>query len=107
MAKNHDRAARLIAKKVGAEYDSKRSPDIRGKERRVEIKTTTAEITKAIKQLGGGQSKKKYVSLPKREHEKAREKLAGSGIGLMDHKGKTTKQPRRKKKIVATNLGNV
>jgi len=97
MAKSHDRAARLTAKKLGAEYDPKRSPDIRGREYRAETKSRASEIPKAIRQLGGGQAKKKYITLPKREHVSTREKLEGSGIGLIDYKGQTTKRARRSK----------
>ena len=94
MAKNHERAAHLIAKKLGGDYNSKRSPDVRSREKRVEVKSYAAEIPKAMKQLGGGQ-KKKYVALPQREQAKAKEKLRGSGIGLMNHKGQITKRARR------------
>jgi len=96
MAEKHEQVAQRLARKLGTQYDPKRSPDIRGKNVRIEVKSKACEIPKAIEQLGGGQSKKKYVCLPKNEHEDAKRLLEGSGIGLLDYKGNCTKRPRRK-----------
>ena len=96
MAKAHDAAARKIAKKLGATYNPKKSPDVRGSNGRAEVKSNAAEIPKALRQLGGG-SGRAYVALPKPEHPKALKKLAGLKTGLMDHKGKIAKRSTRKR----------
>ena len=97
MAKLHDRAARRIAKKLGGKYDPKRSPDVKGNRGRAEVKSTVAEIPKALRQLGGGPGPA-YVALPKSEHSKAKKRLAGLKTGLMDHHGNITKRSTRKPK---------
>ena len=96
MTRKHEQVAQRLARKLGTEYDPKRSPDIRAKNVRIEVKSEACEIPKAIEQLGGGQLKKKYVCLPKNEHENAKRLLKGSGIGLLDYRGNCTKRPRRK-----------
>ena len=96
MAEEHEQAAKRLARKLGTQYHPKLSPDIRGKNIRIEVKSKASEIPKAIEQLGGGQLRKKYVCLPKNEHENAKRLLKGSGIGLLDYRGNCTKRPRRK-----------
>lgn len=91
MAKKHDQAARVAAKKLGGQYDPTASPDVKGKQGRAEVKTRAPEIPKAKQQLGTRPGKA-YVVLPKPEHGKARGKLRGSGVGIMDYKGNITKR---------------
>jgi len=79
MAEEHEQAAKRLARKLGTQYDPKRSPDIRGKNVRIEVKSKAYEIPKAIEQLGGGQTRKKYVCLSKNEHEDAKRLLKGRG----------------------------
>ena len=55
------------------------------------MKSTANEIPKAVTQLGRGKGPA-YVVLPKSEHQKAREKLEGTGYGLKDYRGNTTKR---------------
>ena len=95
MSARHDRAARTAAKRFGGKYDPKRSPDVKAPGRRIEVKSSAGEIPKALKQLGNGTATKKYVVLPKPEHEQAKRALKGTGVGLVDYKGNTAKRPRR------------
>ena len=97
MAKKHDRAARLTAKKLDGSYDPTDSPDVKGKLGRAEVKSTAYEISKAREQLSKRPGKA-YVVLPKVEHGKARAKLEGSGIGIIDYKGKITKRSKSTRK---------
>lgn len=97
MGKSHDRAARAIAKKVGGRYAPATSPDVKGKRARVEVKSKASEITKALRQLGGGAGPA-YVALPRSEHSAARKRLRGLKTGLMTHSGRVVKRSTRKRK---------
>lgn len=81
----------MAAKTLHTQYDPTRSPDMKGKHGRAEVKSSASEIPKAREQLGTRPGKA-YVVLPKPEHGKAREKLQGSGIGLIDYKGNIAKR---------------
>ncbi len=95
MAKSHDIAARRIAKQVKGRYTPNKSPDIKGKLGRVEVKSTANEIPEALRQLAGG-SGNAYVSLPKSEHPGALRRLTGRKTGLVDYQGKIIKPSTRK-----------
>ncbi len=95
MAKNHDRAAKRIARKTRGTYDATRSPDVRGGRARVEVKSRAREIPKALRQLGPAAGPA-YIALPKREHPAARKRLTGLKTGLMDLHGNIAKRSRRK-----------
>ena len=95
MAKSHDTAARRIARILKGRYTPSKSPDVKGKLGRVEVKSTTNEITEALRQLGGG-SGNAYVALPKSEHPKASKRLKGLKTGLMNYQGNIKKPSTRK-----------
>ncbi len=95
MAKSHDQAARRIAKILEGKYRPSKSPDVRGKLGRAEVKSTTNEIPEALRQLGGG-SGNAYVALPKPAHSKALRRLSGRKTGLMNYQGKIIKPSTRK-----------
>ncbi|GAG78401.1 unnamed protein product [marine sediment metagenome] len=100
MGKYHDRAARLAANKLGSKYDPTDSPDVKkGARGRAEAKSRASEVPTALDQLGPGKGRA-YVVLPKSEHEKARERLLGTGIGLMDYTSKITKRSRSARKKI-------
>lgn len=95
MAKSHDIAARRIARMLKGRYNPSKSPDVKGKLGRAEVKTTANEISGALLQLGGG-SGPAYVALPKPEHPKALRRLSGRKTGLMNYQGKIIKPSTRK-----------
>ena len=95
MAKSHDIAARRIARILKGRYTPSKSPDVKGKLGRAEVKSTTNEIPEALRQLGGG-SGNAYVVLPKAEHPKALRRLSGRKTGLRDYQGKIIKPSTRK-----------
>jgi len=100
MGKYHDRAARVAANKLGGKYDPTDSPDVKkGACGRAEAKSMASEVPTDLDQLGPGKGRA-YVVLPKSEHEKARERLQGTGIGLMDYTGKITKRSRSARKKI-------
>ncbi len=95
MADPHDRAARLLARKLNGRYRPKSSPDVKGRRGRAEVKTTASEIPKALRQLGGG-SGPAYVVLPASEHKEAQRRLKGLKTGLMDYQSNVKKRSTRK-----------
>ena len=96
MAKSHDRAAKSVAKRLQGRYDPRTSPDVKGKGGRAEVKSSVEEIPEALQQLAGG-SGPAFVALPKSQHRKAMERLAGLKTGLMDYQGNITKPSTRKR----------
>jgi len=54
MANSHDRAAKLVARKLRGRYNPQTSPDVKGKGGRAEVKSSASEIPEALRQLGGG-----------------------------------------------------
>jgi len=95
MAKSHDIAARRIARKLKGRYRPKKSPDVKGKLGRAEVKSTVNEISEALRQLGGG-SGPAYTVLPKSEHKEALKRLRHRKTGLMDYLGNIIKPSTRK-----------
>ena len=95
MVKSHDTAARRIARILKGRYTPSKSPDVKGKLGRAEVKSTASEIPEALRQLAGG-SGPAHVALPKREHPKALKRLSGRKTGLMNYQGKITKPSTRK-----------
>jgi len=96
MANSHDRAAKLVARKLRGRYNPQTSPDVKGKDGRAEVKSSASEIPEALSQLGGG-SGPAFVVLPKPQNKKALERLAGLKTGVMDYRGNTIKPSTRKK----------
>lgn len=96
MAEPHDRAARVIAKKLAGEYDPNSSPDVKGRLGAAEVKSYAHEVSEALRQLQG-QRGPTYVVLPKPEHERALERLEGLKTGLMDYRGNIVKPSTRKR----------
>ncbi len=95
MAKSHDIAARRIARILKGRYRPSRSPDVKGKLGRAEVKSTASEIPEALRQLGGG-SGPAYTALPKRVHPEALRRLKHRKTGLMNYQGKIIKPSTRK-----------
>jgi hypothetical protein len=96
MANPHDRAAKLVARKLHGRYNPQTSPDVKGKGGRAEVKTSVNEIPEALRQLGGGNGPA-FVVLPKSQHKKALERMAGLKTGVMNYRGKIIKPSTRKK----------
>lgn len=95
MANSHDRAARLMARKLSGWYTPGKSPDVKGIHGCAEIKSAVAEIPKALRQLAGSTGSA-FIVLPKSEHKKALERLAHLKTGLMDYQGNIAKPSTRK-----------
>ena len=96
MANSHDRAAKVVAKRLRGRYNPRTSPDVKGNRGRAEVKSSADEIPEALRQLAGGIGPA-FVVLPKPEHKKALERLAGLKTGLTDYQGNIAKPSTRKR----------
>lgn len=96
MTNSHDRAAKLIARKLDGKYNRAGSPDVKGRYGSAEVKSTAEEIPEALRQLSGSKGPA-YIALPKREHNQAVRRLTGLKTGLLDYQGKVLKPSTRKK----------
>jgi len=96
MATSHDIAARRIARILKGRYRPDKSPDVKGKLGRAEVKSKASEIPEALKQLGGGPGPA-FVVLPIPEHKEALRRLRHRKTGLRDYLGNITKPSTRKK----------
>jgi len=94
MTSPHDRAAKLVAKKLKGRHNRATSPDVKGKVGRAEVKTSASEISTALRQLAGGTGPA-YVVLPKTEHKEALRRLAHLKTGLMNYRGNIVKKSTR------------
>lgn len=95
MTSSHDRAAKLVAKKLKGRYNRATSPDVKGKLGRAEVKTSASEIPKALQQLAGGTAPA-YIVLPKSEHKEALRRSAHLKTGLMNYRGNIVKKSNRR-----------
>ena len=95
VAKPHDRAAKLVARKLHGRYSPATSPDVKGKRGRAEVKSTADEVPKALRQLSGS-SAPAFVVLPKSQHKQALKRLSRRKTGLMDYNGNVAKPSTRK-----------
>jgi hypothetical protein len=95
MANSHDKAARLVARRVKGRYNPASSPDVKGKRGSAEVKSSAIEIPQALQQLSGI-SGHAYIVLPRREHGQALKRLIGLKTGLMNYQGKIVKRSTRK-----------
>jgi hypothetical protein len=96
MSNSHDRAAKLIAKKLCGKYNRTGSPDVKGRRGSAEVKSTAEEIPQALRQLSGPKGPA-YIALPEREQNQAVRRLARLKTGLMNYQGKVLKSSTRKK----------
>lgn len=96
MVSSHDRAAKLVARKLRGRYNPQTSPDVKGKDGHAEVKLSVDEISEALRQLGGG-SGPAFIVLPGSQQKKALKRMAGLKTGIMNYKGNITKPSTRKK----------
>jgi len=91
----HDRAAKLVAKKLHGTYIPTTSPDVKAKRGRAEVKSAANEVPKALRQLSGS-SGPAFIVLPKSQHKQALRRLSRLKTGLMDYNGNIAKPSTRK-----------
>ena len=95
MANTHDRAAKVVARKLNGRYTPAVSPDVKGKRGRAEVKSSANEIPKALRQLAGGTGPA-FIVLPRQQRKDALKRLASRKTGLMEYQGNIVKSSTRK-----------
>ena len=99
MAKSkHDQIAEKLAKKFGTEYKKHKGIDIVTKDRVIEVEATKSGIYQGINQVKRS-SKARYLAVNNRNIQNALNATKGTGIGVIDERGRIIKRARRKKKF--------
>ena len=87
----HDKIAESLAKKFGTEYKKQRGIDIVTKDRAIEVEVTKGGIYQGIKQVKRS-SKARYIAVNDKNIQDALNATEGTGIGVMDEKGRILKE---------------
>lgn len=92
---NYDQIANRLARKFGTIHRH-RGVDILSQGRAIEVVGTLSDLYQSFKQLKRSRAPKKYMVVPSRLLPRARKLLKGSGIGIMNTKGRIIKKCRKK-----------
>ena len=98
MAKSkHDQTAEKLAKKEGTDYNRGPGPDIKAKQRAIEVETE-ATASDGLRQLQGFQKPVYIAGADAKATQAALEATEGTTVGVMNEKGKIVKSSSRKRK---------
>lgn len=97
MPSKHDIVANKIAKKEGVEYNKGKGPDIKTKDRGIEIESE-GTIPDGLRQLQGFKKPVYIVGSTPKATKEALELTEGKTVGVMNEKGKIIKRSTRKRK---------
>lgn len=95
MAYDHDEIANRLAKKFRTRHRRK-GGDIVSKDKAVEVAVTRGDMHASVGQLKRSRARKKYMAVPAPMIPDARRLLKGSGIGIMNARGRIRKRSRKK-----------
>ena len=87
----HDRIAKYIAAKKGTEYHSDKGIDVRTTSQAIEVEVDANTLKEGVRQLQGTK-KPRYLAVPNELVKEAREYTKGTGVGVMNEKGKIKKR---------------
>jgi len=89
----HDRSAKEIAERKGAEYHSDRGGDIRTPTQAIEVEVDANKLKEGVRQLHGT-NKARYLAVPNELVKEAIEYTKGTGVGVMNEHSKIRKRAR-------------
>lgn len=92
----HDEVANKLAKKFKTEYKSDKGIDVVTSNQVIEVETKKSGIYQGIKQVERS-VKPRYLAVNKININNALEATKGTGIGVMDERGRIIKRASRKK----------
>lgn len=95
MKSEHDMISERLARKFKASY-LREGVDLKTKDKAIEVATSNSDLYQSIGQLRRSRKAKKYMVVPSSLAQKAKMMLKGSGIGIMDTKGRIRKKARRR-----------
>ncbi len=93
----HDKIAERLAKKFGTEYKKHKGIDIVTEDRVIEVETTKNGVYQGIDQVKRS-SKARYIAVNDRNIQNALKATEGTGIGVMDDRGKIVKRAGKRGK---------
>lgn len=91
----HDLIAERLAQKFDTEYKSDKGIDLVTKDRAIEVETKKEGLDQGIGQIAHS-SKARYLAVSNRIVKLARKLIEGSGIGIMNEKGRIIKKAGRR-----------
>lgn len=91
MVSKHDKIAQRLANKYDTEYNEGKGPDIKAEDKVIEVATHDSDIEDSKRQLQG-YNKPRYLAVPSDKIDIAKEKVEGTGIGVMGPTGKIHKR---------------
>ena len=89
----HDEIARYLARKHKADYNEGPGPDVKAKNRVIEVASHESDLYSSIDQVKRFQ-KPKYIATTPDLVKKAKEVTKGTGIGVMGPKGTIEKKAK-------------
>jgi len=87
----HDKIAKEIAERKGAEYNSDKGVDIKTPTQAIEVEVDPEKFKEGVRQLQGT-NKIRYLAVPNELVKEAREYTKGIGVGVMNEHGKIKKR---------------
>lgn len=94
MAKSkHDQIAERFAEQENVEYNRGKGPDVKGKDRTLEIAVSSSDVQSSVKQVR--RYRKPYIVTTPELVEKALDVTKGTGVGVMKLNGQIVKKPRK------------
>lgn len=94
MASLHDQIAEKLARKFGTEYKKHKGIDIVLPKRVIEVETKAGGVAQGITQVQRS-SKARYLAVNRANVDHALEATEGTGIGVMNERGKILKKASR------------
>ena len=98
MGRIHDIWAKHLAKEFKGKYFH-RGPDVKTREKVIEVAISDSDIYSSIKQLRRSRKPKKYLAVPEYKANLAKRLTKGTGIGVMNLNGKIIKKCRKRRTI--------
>jgi hypothetical protein len=87
----HDKIAKEIAEKKGAEYHSDKGIDIKTPTQAIEVEVDSEKFKEGVRQLQGT-NKARYLAVPNELVKEAKEYTQGKSVGIMNEHGKIRKR---------------
>ena len=96
MASSHDKIADRLASKLKTKH-RRQGVDIIDRGRAIEVAASESDMQQSVGQLNRSRASKKYMAVPSSLIPKAKKTLEGSGIGIMNAKGRIIKRSRKRR----------
>ena len=92
----HDKIAKVLAKKKGANYPPSKGADVVTPKEAIEVEVDVAKLSEGMQQLQG-YKKQRYLAVPTNLVDAAKERVKHTQVGVMDETGRIRKRSGGKK----------